>query len=89
MKDWIIDHATIIEEEEKATPVHYQVKVKFEDVCMGHETMTFDVTPTEECSTLKARVANRIGLFAHMIDLHFKHTYYQTRALRTGYSHNK
>ena len=85
MKEWIIDHTTIIVEEEEATPDPYHVKVEFEDVRLGHETMTFDVTPTEECSSLKARVGNKIGLFASMIDLRMS----QTRALLTGYSHNK
>ena len=56
--------------------------MKFEDVRMGHETMTFDVTPTEECSSLKARVATKIGLFAHMIEL-------RLRSKTIGYSHNK
>ena len=82
MKEWIIDHSTIIEEEEEK-PRAFQVKVKFEDVRLGHETMTFDVTPTEECSSLKARVATKIGLFAPMIDLSFP------RVKLTGYSHNK
>ena len=51
---WIIDHATIREE-------GYQVKVKFEDVCLWHETMTFDVAPSQEVSSLKVRAAKKTG----------------------------
>jgi len=54
MMKWIIDHATIREE-------GYQVKVKFEDVRLWHETMTFVVTPSEEVSSLKVRVAEKTG----------------------------
>ena len=54
MMKWIIDHTTIREE-------GYQVKVKFEDVRLWHETMTFVVTPSEEVSSLKVRVAEKTG----------------------------
>ena len=64
MKEWIIDHATIIVEEEEATPDPYHVKVEFEDVRLWHETMTFIVTPSEKCSSLKGRAATKTGLFA-------------------------
>ena len=47
-----MDHATIIVDEEEARPHPSQVKVKFEDVRLWHETMTFKVTPSEKCSSL-------------------------------------
>lgn len=76
-----MDHATIIvEEEEEARPDPYQVKVEFEDVRLGHETMIFDVTPGEKVSSLKARVATQLGLFAPMILLRFNGN------VPTGYS---
>ena len=56
MMDWIEEHATIREEE-------YQVKVEFEDPRLW-QTMTFKVTPSEKCSSLKVRVAKTIGHFA-------------------------
>ena len=59
MMEWITrmgweEYATIREEE-------YQVKVRFEDVRLWHETMTFVVTPSEEVSSLKVRVAEKTG----------------------------
>ena len=62
MMEWITrmgweEYATIREEE-------YQVKVRFEDVRLWHETMTFIVTPSEKCSSLKGRAATKTGLFA-------------------------
>merc|ERR1719423_484487 len=54
MMEWIEEYATIREEE-------YQVKVRFEDVRLWHETMTFVVTPSEEVSSLKVRVAEKTG----------------------------
>ena len=54
---WIVEHTTIKEEE-------YHVKVEFEDTRLWHETMTFIVTPSEKCSSLKGRAATKIGHFA-------------------------
>ena len=54
---WIVEHTTIKEEE-------YHVKVEFEDTRLWHETMTFIVTPSEKCSSLKGRAATKTGLFA-------------------------
>jgi len=56
MMDWIEEYATIREEE-------YQVKVEFEDPRLW-QTMTFKVTPSEKCSSLKVRAAKTIGHFA-------------------------
>jgi len=63
MMEWILrireeKHHDIIREED------YQVKVEFEDVRLWHETMTFKVTPSEKCSSLKVRAATKIGHFA-------------------------
>ena len=80
MKEWIIDHATIIVEEEEATPDPYHVKVEFEDVRLGHETMTFNATPGEKVSSLKARVATQLGLYSSKILLRFNGN------VPTGYS---
>ena len=52
--EWIVEYATIREEE-------YHVKVEFKDVRLWHETMTFIVTPSEKCSSLKVRAAQKTG----------------------------
>ena len=73
MMDWIEEYATIREEE-------YQVKVEFEDPRLW-QTMTFKVTPSEKCSSLKVRAAKTIGHFASKLLL-FR------GSRQMGYSHN-
>ena len=74
MMKWIVDHTTIREEE-------YQVKVEFEDPRLW-QTMTFKVTPSEKCSSLKVRAAKTIGHFASKLLL-FR------GSRQMGYSHNE
>ena len=74
MMDWIEEYATIREEE-------YQVKVEFEDPRLW-QTMTFKVTPSEKCSSLKVRAAKTIGHFASKLLL-FRGSH------QMGYSHNE
>ena len=76
-----MDHATIIVDEEEARPHPSHVKVKFEEVCLGHEVMTFDVSPGEKCSSLKARVATTCDLPASKFLLRFNGN------VQEGYSH--
>ena len=57
MMEWFVEYATIREEE-------YHVKVEFEDVRVWHETMTFIVTSSEKCCSLKGRAATKTGQFA-------------------------
>ena len=79
-----MDHATIIVDEEEARPRPSQVKVKFDDVCLGHEVMTFDVTPGEKCSSLYSKVATQLGLHWFDIVLRFNG---QVLTHYWGYSH--
>ena len=66
MKEWIIDHANIMVE-----PDPYHVKVEFEDVRLGNETVILKTTPGEKVSSFKARVATQLGLFSSKILLRF------------------
>ena len=76
-----MDHATIIVDEEEARPHPSHVKVRFENADLGHEVMTFDVSPGEKCSSLKARVATTCDLSASKIRLWFNGN------VQEGYSH--
>ena len=89
MKEWIIDHATItVLEEEKATPDSYHVKVEWEDLRLGHETMIFNATPDEKYSSLRARVATHLGLFTSTIlILPRQRSKILLRNVAMGYSH--